>query len=77
MKTYTQDQVVAILRGAQGDKRPSHFAKEIGISAPYFSDILKGNRPPSEQVLTFLGLKRIKTVQITYVEAKSNGHNKL
>jgi hypothetical protein len=76
MKTYTQDQVVAKLQAAKTGKNGKEFAAELGISAPYLFDILGGNRPPSEQVLNFLGLKRIKTVQITYVEAKSNGHQK-
>lgn len=34
------------------------LAKELGISAPYLSDIMNGNRSPGPKVLKALGLER-------------------
>lgn len=39
------------------------WAKKCGISEAYLSDILRGNREPSEMVLKALGLKKVVTYE--------------
>jgi transcriptional regulator with XRE-family HTH domain len=36
----------------------SEVAKKLDISPQYLNDVLRGNRKPSERILTYLGLKR-------------------
>lgn len=40
------------------------FAKDLGISHPFLSDIYKGNRNPGTAILAELGLKQV----IVYVK---------
>jgi len=37
----------------------SALAKEIGISAQYLSDVLRGNRNPGKKILDFLGIEKV------------------
>ena len=39
------------------------LAKELGISKPYLSDILKGKRDPGPKVLAQLGIRRVVTFE--------------
>jgi transcriptional regulator with XRE-family HTH domain len=41
---------------AAGSQRA--LADKIGVSAPYLSDVLNGNRNPGPKVLAYLGLER-------------------
>lgn len=68
MKTYTKEQVIAKLRAKQGRKRAGKFAEEIGVSAPYLSDVYAGNRAPGGKILDFMGLAKEKTVSVVYFE---------
>jgi transcriptional regulator with XRE-family HTH domain len=46
-------------------------AIEIGISAPYLSDVMRGNRLPGPKVLKYLGLRRVITKQVQYLKDRS------
>lgn len=50
--------VIEILRKMQGKRKQYELAKELGISAPYLSDIFKGKREPGPAVLRILGLRK-------------------
>jgi transcriptional regulator with XRE-family HTH domain len=75
MAKMTDEQVLELIRWTQGDRSLREFAKEIGVSAAYLSDILRGNRSPGEKVLKFFKLKKARTVTVTYSYARKRGSN--
>jgi transcriptional regulator with XRE-family HTH domain len=46
------------------------LAIELGVSAPYLSDIMRGNRQPGPKVLAALGIERVIDTAVTYKRAK-------
>jgi transcriptional regulator with XRE-family HTH domain len=61
-KTEKFSELGSQIYGALQEKGMSQYrlAKEIGISYPYLTDILQGNRPTSPKIpviLKFLGIK--------------------
>ncbi len=64
------DQLDKIIRKGQGDKSLRAYAREIGVSAPYLSDVLRGNRNPGPKILKFFGLQQTKKVTVTYTVTK-------
>jgi transcriptional regulator with XRE-family HTH domain len=66
MATLTDQEVLQLIRFSQGDRSLREFAKEVGVSAAYLSDILRGNRSPGEKILKFFKLKKARTVTVTY-----------
>lgn len=63
----TRDEVIAMLKRDQGDKSLRMFAVELGISAPYLSDIYAGKRDPGPAVLNRYRLRRHEITEIRYV----------
>jgi transcriptional regulator with XRE-family HTH domain len=63
----TREEVVALLQ-RRVDRAGSQnaVAKEIGVTAAYIGDVLRGKRDPGPSILSVLGLRR--QVQITYVK---------
>ena len=57
-RTYKAEDVIEMLKRKQGKSGLRQFATELGISAPYLSDIYKGRRSPGPAVLEKLGLVR-------------------
>jgi plasmid maintenance system antidote protein VapI len=63
MKTYTEAQVVEMLRSrityavTQVD-----LARELGINRPTLSEILNGKRRPTKQVAASLGFVRVENL---------------
>ena len=54
------DRLRKMLRiGVQVDGTQQAFARRIGISEQYLSDILKGRREPGAKVLKYFGLERV------------------
>lgn len=47
-------------------------AQEIGISAAYLGDLLRGRREPGDKVLQYLGLKKVVYRTVRYQEEKTN-----
>lgn len=41
-------------------------ALDLGVSAPYLSDIMRGHRPPGPKVLKALGIERTVERMVTY-----------
>jgi transcriptional regulator with XRE-family HTH domain len=61
-----ETKIIELLKTMQGTKSQIEFAKEIGISAPYLSDIYHGNRAPGVKVLRKLGLqKNVEYVKVS------------
>lgn len=58
MKNLSESDVVKLLKKRQGRLTASAFAKEIGVSPQYLSDIYAGRRAPGPSLLNFMGLER-------------------
>lgn len=70
-RTITQDKVVGMLRKKQGKRSLREFARELGISAPYLSDIYKGRRNPGPAILDQFGIqKQVLTEYVTQETGK-------
>jgi hypothetical protein len=67
MARYSREQVTDMLITRKGDKSLRGLARELGVSAPYLSDIFLGRREPGPKILVALNLRKIKTVTYQYV----------
>lgn len=68
MRIVTEDQVLAALKAKQGNMTLREFAKKIGVSAAYISDIYRRNREPGKKILAFLGFGKESSRHTTYFE---------
>lgn len=50
--------VVELLKKKQGARTQSDLARDLGMTPQYVSEVLKGQKPPSDRILEYLGLKR-------------------
>lgn len=62
--------MVEMLKQKQGSQSLRRYAKAIGCSAPYLSDVYLGKRDPGPKLLNHLELEREKTVTVTYTYRK-------
>jgi len=62
---------LSILREQIAKSSLRKLATEIGCSAAYLSDVMRGNRQPGPTVLKYLGLRKIVTKQVQYVKERS------
>jgi hypothetical protein len=58
MKLLTLDDVLALMKTRQGKRLNKNFAKTLGISASYLSDIYGKKRDPGDSVLRAMGIER-------------------
>lgn len=61
-RTYTHDELLAILEEKKGERTITEFAEEVGVSAPMLSNILCGHRRmdgPTSRVLKYLGMRKV------------------
>lgn len=65
-KALKHADVVEALKKRQGSKSLREFARELGISAPYLSDIYRGHRGVGPAILKTIGLTRKTTVITVY-----------
>jgi transcriptional regulator with XRE-family HTH domain len=70
MNTYTQSDVLRLLREKQGKRTLRDFAKVIGVSVAYLSDIFLLRRNPGPAILKYLELRQERIVSVTYYEEK-------
>lgn len=63
-KIHTEAQVREMLREKLANRTQSSLADEIGLSRSYFNEIVRRLRPPSSEVLRYLGLRR----HVVYVD---------
>ena len=57
-KATTVEELLQIMRRVQGEKTNTAFAKELGISKQYLTDIYNGRKEPGDSVSTALGFQR-------------------
>jgi len=55
----TDDDVVERLRALCADRTQSSVARELGVSQPYLTDVLKGRRLPAQKLSLALGYRRV------------------
>ncbi len=63
-KIHTEAQVRDMLRAKLANRTQSSLADEIGLSRSYFNEIVRALRPPSSEVLRYLGLRK----HVVYVD---------
>ena len=61
-----EDAFITALRRRRGSKSLRQFARELGISAPYLHDVLRGSRNPGPKLLRALGLERSIERRVKY-----------
>lgn len=78
-KLKLKNPIVTKLMISESNKSMYEFARDIGISQPYLSQILNGKRNPSPtigyRIANGLGLK-IEDIFFTYVDNNCNQHGK-
>ena len=70
-RTYSENEVVELLKAEQGDRSLRQFAEQLGISASYLSDIYLGKRSPGPAVLEVIGMEKV-TTETSYQKKDSN-----
>ena len=68
-KIHTEAQVREMLREKLANRTQSSLADEIGLSRSYFNEIVRALRPPSAEVLAYLGLRK-HTVYVDWGDDK-------
>jgi len=63
-KIHTEAQVRDMLRAKLANRTQASLADEIGVSSNYFNEIVRALRPPSSEVLRYLGLRK----HVVYVD---------
>ncbi len=64
-KATTIEELIAIMKRAQGKKTLTSFAAEMEMSKQYLSNVYNGHKEPSERLLEKLGFTR----QTAYVRS--------
>ena len=59
-RTYTEAEVVEMLKAEQGERSLREFAEALGISPSYLSDIYLGKRAPGPAVLDQMELEKVE-----------------
>jgi hypothetical protein len=58
-KYIGQAEIIAILKGRQGTMTDAEYAKSLGVSRQFVSDVIRGYRGPSKEVLDSIGMTRV------------------
>lgn len=58
-RLFEDDFVLAVLRYRLQSSSQVELARELGISASYLNDVLRGRREPGEKILKALKLRRV------------------
>ncbi len=67
MKT---EDVIEVLRKRQGEMSLREYARIVGCSHSYLYDLYNGGRSPGNKIMKFLGLKKRRVVETSYVKAR-------
>jgi hypothetical protein len=65
--TMTEQEVIDLLRTAQGDRSLRAFAKEIGVTPAYVSDVYNGRRSPGPKILKYFNIGKTRRTVVEYV----------
>jgi hypothetical protein len=63
---WRKEEVVGQLKKKQGQRSLREYARSIGCSAAYLSDVYLGRRAPGPKLLDELGLERQVVTKVTY-----------
>ena len=72
----TREEVVQRLREDQGQRSLRQFAKDLGCSASFISDVYQGRRHPGNRLLAMFGIRQItvKEIRYEYIDSKKKRH---
>lgn len=68
-KTYTEDEVLAAIRKRTDSSSIRAVARELGVSAPYLSDVLLRKRTISVKVANLFGFRREIVTEVRFLKA--------
>jgi len=54
----TNKDVIELFKRKQGSRTQTDIARELEVTPQYINDVLKGDKPPSDKILVWLGLER-------------------
>jgi len=66
----THDELIRRLKELQGERSLREFAEALGVSAPYLSDVYRGNRQIGAKLCRKLGVPRTREFITTYRESQ-------
>lgn len=75
MNSLTQQDVVEILKRKQGKLSLRKFARKLGVSPPFLSDVYLGRRGPGPKILDQLNLQSTRQITVTFTKKKTNGNS--
>lgn len=58
-KFFIVEEVVALIKSRQGVHNASDYAKILGVSRQFMSDVITGKRGPSKEMLDSIGMERV------------------
>jgi hypothetical protein len=58
-KFFSLEQIILMLKSRQGGRNSSQYAKDLGVSRQFMSDVMSGTRGPSKEMLDSIGMERI------------------
>lgn len=64
----TSEQLIERLKQMQGERSLREFADMLGVSAPYLSDVYRGNRSIGKKLCRKLGITKTREFITTYRE---------
>jgi transcriptional regulator with XRE-family HTH domain len=62
MKQDQTDDVKELLQQIRGDRSVTQFATDLGFSKQYVSNVLRGNKEPSDLLLRRAGIRKKVTI---------------
>lgn len=57
-KPMSTEEFIVFMKRLQGDQTDGEFARSVGVSPQYISDIYRGRRVPGKNVVEALGVTR-------------------
>ena len=63
----TEEEVIDLIKEAQGEKTLREFGDEIGVTAAYISDVYNGRRSPGAKILTPFGIGKSIVRRVEYI----------
>lgn len=69
MKTYTQEEVLGVIRALTEASTLRQVARDVGFSAAHISDVLSGKRGVSEAIAAAFGFEREVLTEVRFRRA--------
>jgi hypothetical protein len=70
----TEDEVIALIKAAQGKRSVREFAKDMKVSSGYLGDVLANSSSPGQKILDHFGITKTKRVVVQHVYVRRRKH---